>query len=84
MKTPRNIRPSFVEILVEGRKSVIRTGPKAKNGKMFLHFFVRNKGKVERRYTLSFIPSNGKLEVKGENLESSNYNRCFLDSFDLD
>ena len=84
MKQPRNVRPSFAEIQVDGRKSVIRTGPKAKDGRMIVTFYVRHKGKVERQYQIKFVPKDGKLIVDGESFVNANFNKCFFDSFDLD
>ena len=85
MKQPRNVRPSFVEIQVEGRKNIIRSGPRAKNGKMFISIYCRVRGEAKRAYTISLIPKEGKLEVEGINLmDDSHFSRCFQDSFDLD
>ncbi len=57
--TPRNVRPSFVTIEVEGRKADINTGPTGKNGTMFAKFFVRNKGGVEDSVTVkTYIQGN--------------------------
>ena len=43
---PRNVRNFFIEIEVDGRKSLVRTGPVAKGGGFFLTIRMREDGEI--------------------------------------
>lgn len=43
---PRNVRPSFVRIDCDGKKTPTATGPAARNGKLAASFAVRQDGGI--------------------------------------
>ena len=52
----RNIRPSWVDIQVDGRTNNIGTGPRSRNGSMYATFYVRDQGSVRRLISVNFEP----------------------------
>lgn len=44
--SPRTVRPSFVKLEVDGVRDAIQSGPRAKNGKIWAQFYVRDQGSV--------------------------------------
>lgn len=50
--SPRSVRNSFVSLEVDGRRSRIETGPKAKDGGLRTQFYVRDKGSVTRSVSI--------------------------------
>lgn len=43
---PRNVRNFWIEVDVDGRKTVIKTGPRSKNGGMTIRLYQRHKGAI--------------------------------------
>jgi hypothetical protein len=43
---PRNVRPSFVTVSVDGRDTKIATGPKARSGRMSIAVALRDTGGI--------------------------------------
>ena len=46
MKKPRFVRPSWIDLQVDGRNSDIGIGPKRKAGEMSGQLYVRHKGQI--------------------------------------
>ena len=61
---PRFVRPSWIEVSIEGRKR-FASGPCSKNGTMIVQFLVRDKGSVAEsiRVETRFVGSKHKLTV---------------------
>lgn len=53
---PRFIRPSFLEARVSGRKTTIRTGPRRKNGAMYVEVYIKYKGEIRTLFSLFMTP----------------------------
>ena len=60
----RNVRPSWVELEVEGRKSNIATGPVARNGNMYATFYVREEGQIKKCITVEFFANGETVKVQ--------------------
>lgn len=60
---PANIRPSFVKISVDGRKSDIATGPRSRSGEMSAEFLVRSFGRVLPLFDVEMIGTQDKCAV---------------------
>ena len=55
---PRNARPSWIRVKVEGRKHDVATGPKRKSGCMRASFDVRHMGAVStNKVTVMLLPN---------------------------
>ena len=59
----RNVRPSWVELEVEGRKSNIATGPVSRNGNMYAKFFVRENGQIVNCLNVNFFANGETVRV---------------------
>lgn len=59
---PRFVRPSWVDIQIDGRSSDIGTGPRRKDGDMSAQFYVREKGYIEPSVSIKSV-SNGKINT---------------------
>ena len=59
----RNVRPSWIELEVEGRKSNIATGPVARNGNMYAKFFVRENGQIINCLNVNFFANGETVKV---------------------
>jgi hypothetical protein len=53
----RSVRPSWVSLLVDGRKETIETGPRARSGEMAAMFSARINGASVPFLTVDAIPS---------------------------
>lgn len=53
---PRFIRPSFLEARVDGRKSIVRTGPRRKDGSMHVEVYIKYKGEIRTLFSLDLHP----------------------------
>lgn len=60
---PRNIRPSWVEISVDGRKTKIKTGPRRRTGQMSAVFYARIKGQVVKCLEVDFLPTSDGMKT---------------------
>lgn len=49
---PQNVRNAWIQVRVDGRKSEIATGPRARNGGMIARFYVRHNGSVTPSVTV--------------------------------
>ena len=49
---PRNVRNFWLNAEVDGRATDIATGPRRKDGGMYLNLYVRNEGDIERLLTI--------------------------------
>ncbi len=58
MSTPRNVRPSFVKLHVDGRKESIATGPKRRSGSMSAEFYIRADGQVKLGCRIDLLASD--------------------------
>ena len=62
--SPRNLRNFWLELNVDGRKSKIATGPRARSGGFSLQLSVASHGQTKQRLDLSGFPlQNGKNRV---------------------
>lgn len=63
---PRNVRNYWLELEIDGRKTRVETGPRAKDGGFSLNIYMRNKGNVTKIGRLIGMPpdNNGKLHLK--------------------
>jgi len=59
----RNVRPSWIELEVEGRKTDIQTGPRRSDQNMTARFYVRKNGISIRVLTIEFKSDGEKTEV---------------------
>lgn len=53
----RNVRPSFVRVEVDGRKSSIATGPKSRSGCIAATFSVRENGEAVEALSVGMMAS---------------------------
>ena len=60
---PANVRPSFVKISVDGRKSDIATGPRSRSGEMSAEFLVRSFGRVLPLLDVEMVASADNRQV---------------------
>ena len=61
---PRNVRNSWVDLVVDGREATIGTGPRSKDGRMTAQFYVRDDGCVERSVRVStHVDHDGSLRL---------------------
>jgi len=72
---PRNVRPSWCVLEVEGRKSRIATGPVARTGMMEANFSMRDHGSIDtNKVTVTMLPDKEGLttllvvEVNGKRI----------------
>lgn len=49
--------PFYVEANIEGRKSSVCGGPRAKDGQMTVYLLMRDKGKKKTAYRISCFPT---------------------------
>ena len=61
---PRNVRPSWVDLSVDGRNNDIGTGPRRKDGTISARFFVRDKGMVSRSVRVETYSTGNKHELR--------------------
>jgi len=54
---PRNVRPSYVWLEVDGRKHDVETGPRSRTGNMKATFLVREFDKAVELFDISFRTS---------------------------
>ena len=59
----RNVRPSWINVSVEGRKSDIRTGPTSSSGNLSATFKVRKDGHIHDLGYVDLIASSNKKSV---------------------
>jgi hypothetical protein len=57
------IRPSWIEVDVEGRKTLIETGPRSRSGSMHIKIYVRSNGEVEKIADIDLLASQDKSRV---------------------
>ena len=60
---PRNVRNFWVDLSVDGRKSDVGTGPRAKDGGMIARFYIRDKGEVKNAVTVRCYERDGTLTL---------------------
>lgn len=60
---PKNVRPSWIDLSVDGRKTNGGTGPKSRDGSMNACFSVRSKGDVLPLLDVEFLASKDKTRV---------------------
>lgn len=53
----RNVRPSFLKVEVDGRKSSIETGPEARSGCIAATFYVRENGEAREALSVGMMAS---------------------------
>ena len=59
----QNIRPSWIEINVDGRANDIATGPRARDGNMSAVIYLRINGEIVRALDIGCIASRDKTTV---------------------
>ena len=60
----RNVRPSWVNLKVDGRKANIATGPRARSGEMSAMFYIREEGSSFLALSVDMIASaDGKTTI---------------------
>lgn len=57
------LRPSWVDITVDGRKTDIGTGPCAPDGDMVAVFSLRNRGTSERVLTVDCVSDGARVSI---------------------
>lgn len=55
---PKNVRPSWITVDVDGRENDVNTGPKSRSGSMNITIFVRKNGDVHKAGEVSLIASS--------------------------
>ena len=60
---PRNVRPSWINVSVEGRKSDIGTGPISRSGDLSATFKVRKDGCVHDLGYVDIMGSSDKKQI---------------------
>lgn len=71
------VRNFWADITVDGRKTKIGTGPRAKDGGMEIKIYQRSKGEITLAYTISCGEVDGRLftnVMKGDNKLPTTYN----------
>lgn len=62
--SPRNVRPSWIEVSVDDRGSDVATGPRSRTGQLSATLSVRDDGSVLRLLDVEVIPdSDGKTSI---------------------
>jgi len=77
---PRNVRPSFIHVDVDGRESAIDTGPKSRTGQMSITLYIRNNGQVTKFITIDCLPSR---DGKTQNIQLSANNSEITQSWTI-
>lgn len=54
----RRVRPSWIDLQVEGRTNSVHTGPKSRTGRLAAQFKVRDKGKARPILLVRFEPND--------------------------
>jgi len=58
------VRPTFVEISVDGRKQNIATGPRSKDGGMTAQFYIRDNGSIAKSVRVEcYSLDNGQVSI---------------------
>jgi hypothetical protein len=60
---PKNVRPSWIEVSVDGRENDIATGPRARDGSLSAKFYLRVNGSVTHVLDVDCIASRDKKTV---------------------
>ena len=60
----RNVRPSWIELEVEGKQTTVKTGPKSRDGNMYAKFFVRENGQIIKCMTVDFFANHDTVRVE--------------------
>ena len=60
----RNVRPSWIELEVEGRKSNIATGPGSRNGNMYIALKVRKDEMIHDFGQINFFATGDQVKVE--------------------
>jgi len=50
------IRPSFLEVTIDGRKHRLTGGPQSRTGEMHIELYVRQHGKIRHLLNIDCIP----------------------------
>lgn len=58
-----SIRPFWINCQIDGRKNNLEGGPKAKDGLMHTHFYIRNEGDIKKALTVNCFSEDGKLKI---------------------
>jgi 5-methylcytosine-specific restriction endonuclease McrA len=68
MNTPRNVRPSWISVKVDGKER-LATGPRSLDGKMQADLFIRDKGSVLYAGAVFCYTRNGQavIDIYDEN-----------------
>ena len=60
----RNVRPSWIELEVEGKQTNVKTGPKSRNGNMYVTFYIREEGQIKKCMTVDFFANEETVRVE--------------------
>jgi hypothetical protein len=71
---PRNVRNFWVNLSVDGRKSIVATGPVAKDGGFALDILIRENGSISKK----------SLRITGFNDQHTKHNEIVVTVFDND
>ena len=52
---PRNVRPSWINVEIEGKQTDIASGPRSRNGDMYVTIYVRNEGYVHKLMDVNLL-----------------------------
>jgi hypothetical protein len=61
---PVNVRPSWIEVQVDGRENDIATGPRARDGSLSAKLYLRVNGEVTHVLDVYCLATSDKKQVK--------------------
>ena len=66
----RNIRPSWIEVDIDGRETLIESGPRSRSGNMYIKIYVRKEGEIHQAASINLMATtDGKQVVMNINAD---------------
>lgn len=78
---PVNTRPSWINVIVDGRDSKIGTGPASRSGSLYVELKVRENGEVLHLFDIDCIGSSDKKTVLVKITDKRSGNVIFSEYF---